>query len=148
MKFLILFLFSLSAQATLLKDIDLSKLFGAMAYTESRCGLYNHGDDGKSLGMYQVKLSTARSKGYNGKGKELKGKLTNFIYAYYYFMEQYDKFQSVELALAAYNAGPKVAEKIKLPARCKKTKTGETAGCYIDKVFKSMRDNTYCQTLF
>lgn len=137
-----------SAYATQLKDIDIFKLFGAIAYTESKCGKFTRGDDGKSMGRYQMQIVTARGEGFQGTKRELEEGLTNFLYAYVYFKKQYDRFNSVELALVAYNAGPYVASNMKFPRVCRKTRKGESAGCYVNKVFKSMKDGTYCRGLF
>lgn len=55
----------LSALFTHCRAHEIKDILGAMAYQESSCGKFKLGDDGKSLGLFQIQISTAKWVGVN-----------------------------------------------------------------------------------
>lgn len=92
-----------------------------------------HHDDGNgdSLGICQVKLSTARVLGFKGTQNQLKNPKTNINYAAKYLSKQLTRYQdNSPMAVAAYNSGTfhpgqKFAKNQK----------------YVDKVFEAWSQN-------
>jgi len=64
-----------------------------------------------AIGLAQVLLSTAQGMGYKGDAEGLKDPRTSIMYGAQYLRQMLDRFGSIELALAAYNAGPYAVEK-------------------------------------
>ncbi len=84
-------------------------LLSAVCWTESshRTQVV-HKDDGNgtSLGVCQIKLSTARTLGFKGTEKELMAAKTNVYWAGRYLSKQLDRYHGdIVKAVAAYNAG-------------------------------------------
>lgn len=91
------------------KAFDLPpKLLDSMCYVESRHDINAiHEDDGgtDSLGVCQVKLSTAQWLGFTGDAQDLMDPETNIFYAAKYLSYQHRRYRNVERALVAYNKG-------------------------------------------
>lgn len=92
-------------------------LLMALCHVESRCNPFVVSyDDGtkkeralgimsKSLGMFQIKLATARSLGFKGTAKDLMKPTLNSFYAAKLLNIHYTKYGSTTKALSSYNAG-------------------------------------------
>jgi soluble lytic murein transglycosylase-like protein len=109
-------------------------LLSAVCYVESahKPQALNPNDGGEdSIGLCQIKLSTAKMLGFKGTAKELHDPFVNAYYAGRYLkkqLERYDNF--IPHAVAAYNAG-------KLYLNSKNHVTNRK---YVDKVFRSWVD--------
>lgn len=86
-----------------------SGLLSAVCYVESRHkpAAVNVNDGGsKSLGICQIKLTTARVRGYRGSEEKLRMPGTNIYYAGKILKSQLVRYKGdVKKAVAAYNAG-------------------------------------------
>jgi len=85
------------------------RLLSALCYVESAHKTnVIHKDDGlgNSLGICQIKASTAKSLGYSGPDSDLMIPQLNIFFAAYYLKKQLDRYKGdIPKALAAYNAG-------------------------------------------
>lgn len=63
------------------------------------------GDAGRSFGLVQIQLATARGLGYTGDGAGLLDPATNLQLGYKYLRQQIDRAGSVAGGLSAYNGG-------------------------------------------
>lgn len=84
-------------------------LLSALCFTESnhvvRAVNYSDGDS-DSLGLCQLKLSTARGLGYQGDAKGLLEAKTNIRYSGYFLAYQLSRYRGdVVAAVSAYNVG-------------------------------------------
>jgi soluble lytic murein transglycosylase-like protein len=83
-------------------------LLESLCYIESKHDIYAlHKDDGgsDSLGICQIKLSTARSLGFKGTKQQLMEPAVNIHYAGKYLKHQLLRYRSIERAVIAYNLG-------------------------------------------
>lgn len=64
-----------------------------------------HDGHGSSLGVCQVKLSTAQLMGFKGSEKDLMDPTTNAVYAAKYLSKHLVRYKDLNKALSAYNAG-------------------------------------------
>lgn len=104
-------------------------IMGAMAWQESACGKYLHGERGE-IGLFQVKLSTARDIEPGITKKQLLNHRINFRIAKKYFDQKYTEFGgSLIKALDAYNRGSR-------NVRRTKTYKNEYPGKIIDRIYK------------
>jgi hypothetical protein len=111
------------------------ELWDAMAYVESNCGKYIVGDDGKSLGKYQVQLTTARELGFTGTRKQLRDPMINFVYAFALLSKLYRRYDGdIYSALRAYNSGPGSARKGK----------SYKNSAYVKKIFRAISKRIKC----
>ena len=128
-------LFILPLNCFAIESIYSTKLWDAIAHVESGCGKYLVGDDGRSLGMYQVQLTTARQYGFTGTKKQLKNPTVNFVYAFAYLSDMYRKNDgNLYSALRSYNAG------------LGHTKRGKSYrnNVYVRKVLKAISEGRRC----
>jgi hypothetical protein len=117
-----------------------AKLMGAIAKVESNCGKYVVGDDGKSLGPWQVQLATARDYGFKGNAEQLKEPITNMIYAYMHLVRLMQIHKSQNIALMAFNCGSGCAKRVSRNYDYKRNK-------YVKKVNAALFNNTYCRKI-
>lgn len=83
-------------------------LLSALCYTESKHHVNAiHLDDGgsNSIGICQLKLSTAKEYGFQGTEKELMKPETNILIAGLYLKHQISRYNSVKKGVIAYNRG-------------------------------------------
>lgn len=83
-------------------------LLSALCYTESKYKINAvHRDDGgsDSIGICQLKLSTAKEYGFQGTEKELMKPETNILIAGLYLKYQITRYNSVKKGVIAYNRG-------------------------------------------
>lgn len=83
-------------------------LLSSLCYVESNHDISAvHHDDGNSdsLGVCQVKLSTARWMGYKGTSKQLMDPTINIYYAAKYLSYQIKRYHSTTRGIIAYNIG-------------------------------------------
>lgn len=84
-------------------------LLSAVCFTESshRVTVIRHNDGGsKSIGVCQIKLTTAQLVGYAGDEKSLLNPTVNVYYAGKYLKKQLGRYRGdIPKAVAAYNAG-------------------------------------------
>lgn len=83
-------------------------LLDAVCYVESNHQIRAlHKDDGNtdSLGVCQVKLSTARMLGFKGAERQLMDPSTNISFAAKYLAYQISRYSNVIEAVGAYNTG-------------------------------------------
>lgn len=103
-------------------------LLESVCYVESKHDIFafNSNDGGSnSVGICQVKLSTARSLGYTGNERKLRDPAVNIFYAGKYLSFQLNRYHGkVHKAVAAYNAG----------RYCRNEKGGIKNYKYVDKV--------------
>lgn len=89
-----------------------------------------HKDDGggNSVGVCQIKLSTARSLGFKGNETQLQDPKVNIYYSARYLRRQLDRYRGdSHKAVAAYNAG---AWRLNMQGQIKNRH-------YVDKVFQA-----------
>jgi soluble lytic murein transglycosylase-like protein len=94
-------------KAALKNHVDKDVLYG-ICKVESNLdpSAMHHNDGGEaSIGLCQVKLSTARSFGFKGDSKTLSQPGTNAYYAARYLRFLYNKYHNWDHAIAAYNLG-------------------------------------------
>lgn len=85
-----------------------ANLLSSLCYVESKHKISAiHRDDGgsSSLGVCQIKLSTAKGLGFKGSAKDLMRPDTNISYAAKYLSKQIHRYNSVRLGVIAYNRG-------------------------------------------
>ena len=87
------------------------RLILALIKTESNFDQYAIGDDGKSFGLAQVQLKTARDMGFRGKPRDLFKPDINIEYSCKYLAHLYHQEKDIHKALRAYNLGPGAAKK-------------------------------------
>ena len=84
-------------------------LLSSLCFVESRHKISAvHHDDGgaDSLGICQIKLTTAKERGFRGTSKQLMRPEMNIKYAAKYLKHQLDRYDgSIEKAVIAYNRG-------------------------------------------
>lgn len=84
-------------------------LLSALCFVESshKINAINRNDGvGHSLGICQIKLSTAKMLGYKGTAEKLhKNPKVNAYWAGRYLKRQINRYDDVNLGIAAYNAG-------------------------------------------
>lgn len=83
-------------------------LVSAVCYVESghRLSVINHDDGGSdSIGVCQMKLTTARLLGYRGSARGLLNPKTNIHYSAKYLRHHMDRYGDSYKAVSAYNAG-------------------------------------------
>lgn len=85
-------------------------LLSSVCYVESKHNIHAiHRDDGKgghSLGVCQIKLSTARHMGFKGTEKQLMNPKINIKYAGKYLKHQIKRYHgNINKAVIAYNLG-------------------------------------------
>jgi soluble lytic murein transglycosylase-like protein len=91
-------------------------LLYSICQVESRCTTTINHNDGtkdqkrigiisKSYGMFQIKLSTAKSLGFTGKSHDLLNPEVNAFYAAKLLNHLYDKYEEDKAVISAYNAG-------------------------------------------
>jgi len=97
------------------------------------------GDGGKSYGLFQIKCSTAKGIGFEGKCNDLLNPYTNIEYGLKYLDLQIQKYGK-EDGISAYNAGRPLIKKVNGK---KKYKNGK----YVHKVKKYYVQNTYIDLL-
>src|SRR5690349_7803138 len=93
--------------AAALTGVD-ADLLSSLCYVESHhnTSAYLAQDGGSaSLGICQVKLSTARALGYVGRADRLMELETNALYASKYLAKQKKRYGTWEKAVSAYNCG-------------------------------------------
>ena len=111
------------------------KLLSALCYVESghKVTAINVNDGGAdSLGVCQIKLTTAKLVGYKGTAKELhKSPFLNISFAGKYLKKQLTRYNGdIVQAIAAYNAG-----------RCRFNNKGQIKNrIYVSKVLKAWAD--------
>lgn len=85
------------------------KLLESVCYVESHYDIEAiHHDDGgsSSLGVCQIKLSTARWLGFNGKARDLMKPENNVLYAAKYLKHNLNKYKgNIAKAVISYNRG-------------------------------------------
>ena len=90
-------------------NLDLPKdLLRSVCYVETKHKVHAvHKNDGgeDSLGICQIKLSTARQLGFKGSRKELMTPFNNAYYAGAYLKHQINRYGAVHKAIVAYNVG-------------------------------------------
>lgn len=103
-----LILFNLFLFASLQHGLP-DRLLSSLCYVESKHDVSAyHEDDGKgnSVGICQVKLSTARMLGFKGTEKQLMVPQTNIVYAARYLRHQMDRYDgNITYAIISYNQG-------------------------------------------
>lgn len=85
-----------------------NNLLHSICYVESRYKVNAvHKDDGNgdSLGVCQVKLTTAKSLGFKGTEKQLMEPKYNIKYAAKYLSHQIKRYSSIKKGVIAYNRG-------------------------------------------
>jgi hypothetical protein len=130
-----------------LPELFSNEMLSAMARSESNCGdkRYLIGDDKTSIGLYQIKLSTAQFLGFKTNRKELLNPFINETIARAYLLYLSSKIGlNTERVLIAYNCGEKNAN-IRLPAKCYKIKKPNgkivpSCGCYIIKIKNALKN--------
>lgn len=109
-------------------------LISAVCHVESNHKIHvvNYDDGGEdSLGMCQIKLSTARMVGFKGTREDLMEPIVNAYYAGRYLRMQIRRYDNyIPYGVAAYNAG-----KLKLTPSKKIVNVK-----YVDKVFRAWTD--------
>ncbi len=76
-----------------------------IAYVESSFRTTVIGDDGRSFGLMQIQLATAKDMGFKGNKKQLLNPKINVKYSIKYFKYMRKRTKSTEMALDAYNRG-------------------------------------------
>jgi len=102
-------------------------LLSALCFVESShrvSAIHKDDGDGNSVGVCQVKLSTAKWLGFKGTEKQLMNPKTNIYYAAKYLASQRKRYKSITKAIIAYNRG---------------NAKGLTSTKYSDKVIKYWR---------
>lgn len=114
----------------------------AMGRVESNCGdsRYMRGDDGKSVGYFQVKLSTAKLIYPKITKKDLMKNKYNYLAAKAYLQHCLERYNNLDYALICYNAGEGVADIVKHPRRCK----NKNAACYVKKIYAFIKESKLC----
>jgi len=102
---IVLFYNTVYANIPDLDDIIPPNVFAAVIYVESAFDENAVGDDGKSYGLMQIQLNTARDMGFKGTIKELMDPETNIKYGTMYLVYLYKKTGDLFIALDAYNRG-------------------------------------------
>lgn len=83
-------------------------LLSSLCYVEShhKVEAVNRQDgSGDSLGLCQIKLTTAAQMGFKGTAKDLMNPTTNAYYAGKFLRSQIKRYKSVQKGIVAYNAG-------------------------------------------
>lgn len=82
-------------------------LLSAMCFVESghRTEAINRHDKGRSIGVCQVKLKTAKFMGFKGTEAELMEPEVNVYYAGKYLRHCYDRYENWAKAVTCYNKG-------------------------------------------
>jgi soluble lytic murein transglycosylase-like protein len=106
-------------------------LLSSLCYVESKhnANIVHYNDKGSdSLGICQIKYTTAKELGYKGTPDKLvKDPKTNAFYAGKYLNKQLNKYNNYSCAIAAYNAG-----------KCRLNKNGQIKNkVYVDKVLNT-----------
>ena len=99
------------------------KLLTAMCWEESRHRpkvINMHDGVGHSRGICQLKLGTAKGLGFRGRPSDLYNPIVNISYAAKLLRLHYDKYQSWDKAVVAYNAGRYIGKTVYL-TKVKKT---------------------------
>jgi hypothetical protein len=101
--------------------------------------------------MFQIQIATAKSLGFTGTKKELDNPFTNYFFAEKLLEKLYTKYKgNLDLTLVAWNGGEKVADRIKHPRKCYEIysettgKFKKSVGCYVNSIYKYIKDNSYC----
>lgn len=116
-------------------EID-DNLLGAIAKVESNCQGDAVGDDGKSLGEFQIKCSTAKQMGMKGKcNKLLRPKIAKIIAKKYLIYLRNELDGDIVKAIDAYNRGLSNVKKCNHPIGFHK---------YPLKVLKNLQENNIC----
>lgn len=104
-------------------------LLSTICFVESKYDVnavhYNDGV-GNSVGVCQIKLSTARHMGFRGTEQQLMSPRNNIKYAAKYLRYQLNRYKSIERAVIAYNVG---------------NARGLTTSKYQRTIFKKWRNN-------
>lgn len=85
-----------------------TKLLESVCYIESKYDVkaVHHDDGGEdSLGVCQIKLSTAKWLGFKGNRRQLMSPSVNIEYAARYLRRQLDRYKNVTKAIISYNRG-------------------------------------------
>ena len=83
-------------------------LINSVCWVESRHNvgaIHHHDGNGDSIGLCQIKLSTARGVGFTGTADQLMDPMVNTYYAAAYLRHQIDRYKDVTAGLVAYNQG-------------------------------------------
>ncbi len=84
-------------------------LLASVCYTESKYkinAVHHHDGNGDSIGICQIKLSTAQLVGFKGTEKDLLNPKVNIEYAAKYLSRNMKRYNgNIERALIAYNQG-------------------------------------------
>jgi len=83
-------------------------LLSALCFVESSHRVEAmHKDDGgsNSIGVCQIKYTTAKELGFKGTSKDLRKPEVNIYYAAKYLAKQIKKYHSVDKGIVAYNLG-------------------------------------------
>jgi len=122
-----------------LPDIFSSEMLSAISKIESNCGdkRYLVGDDGKSIGKFQTKISTARYLGFSVNKKDLLNEFISESVARSYLLYLTRLYgDNAAKILYAYNSGPGSAERYK---------GSFNNSIYVKKIKKALLNN--CKTI-
>ncbi len=86
------------------QNVDTMAVLG-IAYVESSFRPTAIGDDGRSFGLMQIQMPTAKDMGFKGNKKQLLNPKVNAKYSIRYFKYMRKRTKSIEMALDAYNRG-------------------------------------------
>ena len=86
---------------------DWSDIFLAIIQKESSGNEKAVGDDGRSIGLMQLNYAagTPQGEGYTGTKEGLFDPATNIFYGIKYFLRQLNRYNDLDKAILAYNAG-------------------------------------------